>query len=193
MATAEQRTEQSLAAKVWGISVRKIVYMALGAALYGVLSVPTNFLQLPGNISIRPAIVIPLFFGAVFGPWVGLFSGAVGNFIGDLLSGYGVFWNWDVGNGLIGFIAGLAMYITWGSYKNTRTIAIAEVFAAIGVVVGIGWAAYSDIVVSTATLQTATTTFVTGVLPDIGFGLILLPILLVAYNATLKRFGRTSL
>jgi energy-coupling factor transport system substrate-specific component len=193
MATTQQGTEQSLVAKIWGISVRKIVYMAIGAALYGVLSVPTNFLQLPGNISIRPAIVIPLFFGAVFGPWVGLFSGAVGNFIGDLISGYGVFWNWDVGNGLIGFIAGLAMYITWGNYKSTRSIVIAEVFAAIGVVVGIAVAAYSDIVVSTATVRTATATFISGILPDLILGLILLPILLVAYNAALRRSGRTSI
>ena len=59
-----------------------------------------------------------------FGPWVGLFTGGVGNLIGDYISGYGVFWNWDVGNGLVGFIAGLAMLITWGRYFSTRNIII---------------------------------------------------------------------
>src|SRR5436190_6779708 len=129
--TEEKRTRYS----VWGLDVRKIVYMALGAALYGGLSVVTNFLQLPGagNVSFRPGIVIPLFFGAVFGPWVGLFTGGVGNIIGDLISGYGFYWNWDVGNALIGFISGLAMMQTLGRYTKIRNIVIAEIFAALGI------------------------------------------------------------
>lgn len=184
--------ERRSATFIWGISVRKVVYMALGAALYGLLSVPTNFLQLPGNVSIRPAIVIPLFFGAVFGPWVGLFSGGVGNFIGDLVSGYGVYWNWDVGNGLIGFIAGLAMYITWGRYNNTRLIVIGEIFAAVGIVVGLASSAFSDIVVSQTTASAASATYVSALIPDLILGLILLPILLVAYNAAMARYGRRS-
>src|SRR5439155_24375146 len=139
MAVSQRTAEQSVAAKVWSVGVRQIVYMALGAALYGGLSYLTNFIQLPsaGNVSFRPAIVIPLFFGADLGPWVGLFTGGIGNLIGDYISGYGVFWNLDVGNGLIGFIAGLAIYLTWGRYHTTRNIIIAEIFAAVGVVVGI--------------------------------------------------------
>src|SRR5579859_5107223 len=97
MATSNSaRTESSgqqtgLNAKIWGISVPQIVYMALGAALYGGLSYLTNIIKLPAtsNVSFRPAIVIPLIFGALFGPWVGLFTGFVGNLIGDFLSGFG--------------------------------------------------------------------------------------------------------
>src|SRR5215470_6227137 len=103
-------TQERSRPNIWAVGVRQVVYMALGAALYGGLSYLTNFLQLPsvGNVSVRPAIVIPLFFGAVFGPIVGLITGGLGNFIGDLISGYGVYLNWDIGNGLIGFFAGLA-------------------------------------------------------------------------------------
>jgi energy-coupling factor transport system substrate-specific component len=179
--------------RIWGIGVRQIVYMALGAALYGGLSIVTNVIQLPsaGNVSFRPAIVIPLFFGAVFGPWVGLFAGGIGNLIGDYFSGYGVYWNWDVGNGLIGFIAGLAMLYTWGRYNSTRLIVIAEIFSAVGVVVGIAFAAYNDIWISKLSFVTATTG---EILPAAGSdlinGLILLPILLVAYNAAIRRYGR---
>src|SRR5579884_3610586 len=182
MAVTEKR-ERS-ASRIWGVGVRQIVYMALGAALYGGLSYVTNFLQLPsvGQVSIRPAIVIPLFFGAVFGPWVGLFTGGIGNFLGDYISGYGVYWNWDLGNGLIGFIAGLAMMITWGRYNTSMKIIIAEIFAAVGVVVGIGFAAYSDIWVSKYTVAASTGNFVPATLSDLVNGLILLPILLVAYN-----------
>lgn len=192
MAITEERRERSLS-KIWGIGVRQIVFMALGAALYGGLSYVTNVLQLPsaGNVSFRPAIVIPLFFGAVFGPWVGLFVGGVGNLIGDYISGYGVYWNWDIGNGLIGFIAGLAMLLTWGRYSTRRAIVIAEIFSAVGVVVGIGFAAYNDIWVSKLSFLTATTgELVPAAGSDLINGLILLPILLVAYVAAMRRFGR---
>lgn len=131
-----------------------------------------------------------MFFGAVFGPWVGLFTGGVGNFLGDYISGYGVFWNWDVGNALIGFIAGLAIYLTWGRYNSRLKIVIAEIFAAVGVVVGIGFAAYSDIWVSKYNFAAASGNFVPATLSDLVNGLILLPILLVAYNAAMRRAGR---
>src|SRR3954469_15200334 len=134
MAVSEKSTGRGLlSTNIWAVGVRQIVYMALGAALYGGLSWSTNALQLPsaGNVSLRPAIVIPLFFGAVFGPWVGLFTGGIGNLLGDYVSGYGVFWNWDLGNALIGFIAGLAMLVTWGRYHTTRAIVYAEIFSAV--------------------------------------------------------------
>jgi hypothetical protein len=118
MAVSEKSTGRGLlSTNIWAVGVRQIVYMALGAALYGGLSWSTNALQLPsaGNVSLRPAIVIPLFFGAVFGPWVGLFTGGIGNLLGDYVSGYGVFWNWDVGNALLGFIAGLTLLRTGGA------------------------------------------------------------------------------
>src|SRR5205085_2014428 len=163
---AVTRHEERSASRIWGIGVRQVVFMALGAALYGGLSYLTNVLQLPAtsNVSFRPAIVIPLFFGVVFGPWVGLFTGGVGNFLGDYISGYGVYWNWDVGNALIGFIAGLALYMTWGRYNNTRNIIIAEMFSAIGIVVGIGFAVYIDFWVLQFTIVFATGIFVSDIL-----------------------------
>jgi len=186
----EQR--KSLNAKIWGIGVRQIVFMALGAALYAGVSYATNTLQLPGasNVSLRPGIVIPVFFGVVFGPWVGLFTGAVGNIINDLLTGP-LYWNWDLGNGLIGFVAGLSMYITFGRYRSIRGIIIAEAIGIVGIIVGLGFAAYTDIWVSALTPVAATVTeFVPATIPDIILSLILLPILLVAYNAAVSRTGR---
>lgn len=185
--------EESSNSKVWGITVRHVVFMALGAALYAGISYITNTLQLPGasNVSLRPGIVIPLFFGVVFGPWVGLFTGGVGNLLNDLFTGT-VYWNWDLGNGLIGFVAGLALYFTWGRYNTFRNIAIAELFSVIGIIVGLGFAAFSDIWVSAMTPAAVTTTeFIPATIPDIVLGLILLPILLVAYNAAMTRAGRT--
>ena len=190
---SEKAVEQkSLNARIWGIGVRQIVFMALGAALYAGVSYATNTLQLPGasNVSLRPGIVIPVFFGVVFGPWVGLFTGAVGNIINDLLTGP-LYWNWDLGNGLIGFVAGLSMYITFGRYRSIRGIVIAEAIGIVGIIVGLGFAAYTDIWVSALTPLAATVTeFVPATIPDIILSLILLPILLVAYNAAVARTGR---
>lgn len=204
MALSEERTpvlenaefaapRESLAKKVWGVGVRHVVFMALGAALYAGLSYVTNSLQLPGasNVAIRPGIVIPLFFGSVFGPWVGLFTGLVGNSINDTLTG-GIYWNWELGIGLIGFIPGLALYFTRGRYNTVRRIVLAEVFSVIGMVVGLGFASISDIWVAKLTFTAAITTeFIPALLPDLVLGLILLPILLVAYNAALGRTGRS--
>ena len=185
-------TEKRSASRVWGVGVRQVVYMALGAALYAALSLPTNLIPVPsaGNVSLRPAIVIPLFFGVVFGPVVGFFTGLVGNTISDLISGYGIVWFWELGNGILGLIAGLAIYWTWGHYTKTRNIVIAEVFSAVGIVVGLAIAAYSDIWVYKLTVGAATSEFVAAAGTDLVNGLILLPILLVIYNAVARRRGR---
>ncbi|QBD82428.1 ECF transporter S component [Ktedonosporobacter rubrisoli] len=191
MAITENRVE-SASAKFWKIGVRQVVYMALGAAIYAALSSVTIPLQIPGasHVQLRPAIVIPLFFGAVFGPWVGLFTGGVGNAITDLISGQ-LWWNWEIGNGLIGFVAGLAVFYTLGRYNKTNKIIIAEICGVLGNIVGLAFAAYLDIWVSKITLQSATATeFIPALIPNIIQGLILLPIVLVAYNAAVNRLGR---
>ena len=164
-----ERQERSLSSRIWAIGVRQVVFMALGAALYAGVSYATNSLQLPGasNVSLRPGIVIPVFFGVVFGPWVGLFAGGVGNLINDLLTGP-IYWNWDLGNGLIGFVSGLAMYLTLGRYRSIRNIVIGEVFGVLGIIIGLGFAAYSDIWVSALTPLGATTTeFIPATVPEL--------------------------
>lgn len=94
---------------IWQVNTREVVYMAIGAALYGILSWATNVIQLPSVslVSLRPAVVIPVLFGFAFGPVVGFFTGAVGNILGDAITGWGVYPVWDLGNGLMGLIPGL--------------------------------------------------------------------------------------
>jgi hypothetical protein len=95
----------------WAVSTREVVYMAIGAALYGVLNLVFNTIPMPSvsQVALRPSICIPVFFGYAFGPVVGFFTGAVGNILGDFLTGWGVFPAWDIGNGLIGMIPGLVL------------------------------------------------------------------------------------
>lgn len=78
--------------RVWSIHLPQIVAMIIGAILFGVLShiaaywsfntSGSNFLN---NGFVLPALVISLFFGALFGPWVGAVSGGLGAFIGDYI------------------------------------------------------------------------------------------------------------
>jgi uncharacterized membrane protein len=100
--------------EMFKLGTTEVVMMGIGAALYGVLSWIFNIVPVPSVslVALRPVVVIPIFFGFVFGPAVGFFTGAFGNILGDALSGWGVFPIWDFANGLIGFIPGLAgMYL----------------------------------------------------------------------------------
>lgn len=178
--------------KLWKFGTREVVYSALGAALYAILSLVTNWIQLPsaGNVSFRPAVVIPLFFGVVFGPIVGFISGFLGNIISDLLAGYGLWIWWDLGNGILGLVPGLiAGWMT--TYKAFKDIAWGELFSLLGIVAGMGLASVSEMWVSGADISTVVlANFLPAAIPDAINGLILLPILMIAYAAVVKRSGK---
>jgi uncharacterized membrane protein len=97
--------------KMWEVGTRQVVYMAIGAALYAILSYLFNgtvfVVPSVSQVALRPAIAIPMFFGYAFGPAVGFFTGAVGNMFGDALTGFGLSPQWSIGNGLVGMIAGM--------------------------------------------------------------------------------------
>jgi len=176
----------------WAFGTREVVYSAIGAALYAVLSVATNFLQIPAaaNVSVRPAVAIPMFFGIAFGPWVGLLSGLVGNVISDLISGYGFWPWWDLGNGLMGFIPGL-IYPSITDFRASASLIKAEVMVVLGAAGGMFVAAVSEIWVSGVTFATTmATNFLPAFISNAVNGLILVPILMVAYAAIQARSGR---
>jgi len=177
---------------LWTFGTREVVYAAIGAALYGVLSWVTNFLALPaaGSIALRPAVAIPMFFGVAFGPIVGFISGALGNILGDLLSGWGFWWSWDLGNGIMGLIPGLmALGIT--SYKARGTLIKAEILVAIAAAVGMLVPSLLEIPLSGLDLNTAIVGYwLPSFLSNLVNGLILVPILMVAYDAVVSRSGR---
>lgn len=178
---------------LWSFGTREVVFAAIGAALYGVLSALTNMLQIPGsgNVSFRPAIAIVYLFGVAFGPIVGFITGLLGNIIGDLLSGYGFWPWWDLGNGIMGLVAGL-FYPYMTNYRALKDLALGEV-AVIVSNVGIFLAALTEIWVSGITFATTLVqNFVPGFLSNIVNGLILTPILMIAYSAVVSRSGRSQ-
>ena len=178
--------------KLFRFGTREVVFAAIGAALYGVLAWATNFLQIPasGNVAVRPAVAIPMFFGVVFGPIVGFIAGFLGNIIGDLLSGYGFWVWWDLGNGIQALIPGL-IFLTITNYRDLMSIVKAEVMIVVGIVVGMGLASLSEMWVSGTDFPTTVAiNFMPSFITNIIWGLILVPILMVAYSAIQSRSGR---
>ena len=247
--------------KAWEVGTRQVVWMAIGAALYAVFSWLFNgtVFVVPSlsQVSLRPAIAIPMFFGYAFGPVVGFFSGAVGNMFGDALTGFGLSPQWSIGNGLIGLVAGLPMLfmdkkkslntvliaggvlavLAAGVYFLNRSlpnllffdaannifgdatitmfagisiivglvlvlivrfvfgknidIAAAVTWAMLGNIVGIGFAAISDIWINGYSPAAATVgEFLPAAGPNLIFAAILVPLLVVAYAAVQKQSGR---
>lgn len=186
MATTAERSN------VWAFGTRQVVYGAIGAALYGVLSWATNVFPLPaaGNISFRPAVAVLIFFGVAYGPWVGLLAGLIGNTLGDALTGWGLYWNWSVGNGLMGFVPGLAMAMIH-DFRNKRDIGIAIGFGIVGIIVGMLFASLTEIMVGGIDLSTALVGYATpAIIGNVIVTIILLPILMVAFQAVVASRGR---
>ncbi len=140
--------------EAWTVGTRQVVMMAIGAALYGIFAFLFNgtVFAVPSVslVSLRPAVAIPVFFGYAFGPVVGFFTGAVGNILGDFLSGWGVYPVWDVGNGLIGLVAGFIMLfpdkkksINFLTILNVILVALAVVFILVEPVVPV-WGEMTD-------------------------------------------------
>ena len=240
--------------EAWAVGTRQVVYMAIGAALYGIFSFLFNgtvfVVPSVSLVSIRPAIALPIFFGYAFGPVVGFFTGAVGNILGDFITGWGVYPVWDIGNGLIGLVAGLVMLfpdrrkslstLTWlvgvlvlaaigiilaspviphpwtGEQTNYlpwvwvvviggvlalaarflmkplgEDTAAINLWGALGIIIGIGFAAIADIWVNGYTFFVAMVgEFIPAAGPNLINAAILAPILLAAYKAVQARTGR---
>lgn len=177
---------------LWSFGTREVVFAAIGAALYGVLSYATNALQIAGsgNVSFRPAVSIVFFFGLAFGPLVGFITGALGNIIGDLASGYGFWPWWDLGNGIMGLVAGL-FYPSMTSFRAIKDLVLGEVGVVLGSAIGMFISSVTEIWVSGLSFAAAMVqNFVPSFLSNIVWGLILTPILMVAYSAVVARSGR---
>ncbi len=247
--------------KIWEVETRHVVYMAIGAALYAIFSYLFNgtVFVVPSlsQVSLRPAIAIPMFFGYAFGPVVGFFSGAVGNMFGDALTGFGLSPQWSIGNGLVGFISGMVflfkdkkksmdtvlyvsgalavlaavMYflnqsmpnmlfydvdngvfgdqqisifagisiiigfvlvaaVRFGFAKN-EDIAAAVTWGTLGNLLGIGFAAISDIWINGFSLSaTIVGQFLPAAGPNLIFAAVLVPMLVLAYAAVQRQSGR---
>ena len=84
------------------ISVKTVVAIGIGAALYFVLM---RFVAIPTfipNVNINVGIAVLALFAAVFGPIAGFLIGFIGHTLTDLTWGWGVWWSWVICSGLVG-------------------------------------------------------------------------------------------
>ncbi len=176
----------------WEFGTRQVVYGAIGAALYGVFSWATNIFPLPaaGNVTFRPAVAVLIFFAAAYGPWVGLLAGFIGNTLGDALSGWGFYWNWSLGNGLMGLVAGLVS----ASIKDFRAqgdIIKAVGWGIAGIVVGMLFASLTEMWTGGIDITTALIGYFTpAFIGNTVVAVILVPVLMIAFAAVASRRGR---
>ena len=131
-----------------------------------------------------------MFFGIAFGPIVGFIAGFVGNILADMLSGYGFWVWWDIGNGIMGLIPGIFSAMIH-VYNEKKSIWLAEISVLLGTALGMGVASFSEMWVSGADINTV---IFANLLPAFAtnaiWGLVLLPILMIAYAAIVQRSGR---
>src|SRR4029079_16693181 len=178
---------------LWAVDSRTIVYAAIGAALYGVL-VNVVKIPLPGStVDVRPAFALVPFFGFAFGPVVGFFTGLVGNMIGDQISGWGLLtsYNWSIANGAVGLIAGLGPLFlgAWISRGLSMKAVAGAVAGAIGVVVGL-LITFTDVIKDAQDINTSVTYYTQAVTGDLVATIILVPILVYAWEPVKERLGR---
>ena len=87
-------------------NTKTIVGIAIGAALFGVLMVYGG-IRVTTNTSLTSAMVVTVVVGALFGPVPAALAAGVGNCIADLIGGWGFWFDWSIGNLVLGLFVGL--------------------------------------------------------------------------------------
>ena len=101
-------------------NTRMLVYVAITAALYAGLGIPSRMLMqfIPGFTDVRPAVVIPVVCSFLFGP-AAAWGAGFGNLIADFFGGqFGV----ASAFGFLGnFLLGVIPYKVWRALHQTRS------------------------------------------------------------------------
>ena len=89
-------------------SVKTIVAIGIGAALFFVLG---RFVSIPSfipNTNITTQYGLLAFLSVVFGPVAGALIGLIGHALIDFSYGWGIWWSWVIASGVFGLLVGLA-------------------------------------------------------------------------------------
>lgn len=128
---------------MWRVGVRQLLATVIGALLCGTVYYGVAFLIYSLHLSLMYAyilggliLVLPLFFGFIQGPWVGLCAAAIGCFVADYLVSLTLntplTWQFDVGATVLGFLAGLALLVMRGRYERLNFILLTALLGSIG-------------------------------------------------------------
>ena len=83
-----------------------IVGIAIGAALFGVL-MRYGGITVFTNTSFTTAMLVTVVVGALFGPVPAMLTAGMGNVVADLIGGWGFWFDWSIGNAVLGLFIGL--------------------------------------------------------------------------------------
>lgn len=115
-------------------STTEVVAVAIGAALFAVLMVYGG-IPIFTNTKLSPAYIVPVLVGGLYGPIPAALVGLLGNIFADLLGGWGFWFDWSIGNGILGLIIGtLPLYgvrLQQGIFTRKHAIILA-VLAVVG-------------------------------------------------------------
>ena len=100
----EKKSIAKLIIGTW--DTKTIVGVALGAALFGVLMVYGG-IRVFTNTSLTSAMIVVAVVAALFGPLPAALAAGIGNVLADLIGGWGFWFDWSIGNFVLGFFVGL--------------------------------------------------------------------------------------
>lgn len=87
-------------------NTKTVVGVALGAILMAIMMV---YIQIPiftqVQFSLAPVVIVIV--GALFGPLPAAIAACFGNFLADMIGGWGFWFDWTIGHFFCGFITGL--------------------------------------------------------------------------------------
>ncbi|SUB66528.1 ECF-type riboflavin transporter substrate-binding protein [Photobacterium damselae] len=130
------------------LSAKTVVLIAIGAALYGIGGLPMFGIPVFANTTLKPAMAVLALFGVLFGPLVGFLVGFIGHWVTDLFAGWGVWFTWVLGSGIVGLIIGLYPKITRGRLEMGKftkwDFALFVLLAFLGNTIGYGISAFLD-------------------------------------------------
>ena len=161
--SASRSTDPPTQESPWQIGRRQILVMIVGVLISSVLSNFSIFWEGPGETNFQtvyPAVVLSVFLGIRYGPWVGLVTGGIGSVLNTLigtlahlpfwvLSNYAALnsvplnltrpplsWPWVVGSALVGFLAGLPLLGTPGRETTVRLVLAMTIRSTFALMVG---------------------------------------------------------
>jgi len=94
--------------KLFNLSIRTIVAIGIGAAVYIILA---KFVSIPTpvpNTSIHTSYAFLSLMAVIFGPIAGALIGFIGHAVNDAISYGSVWWSWVIVSGIVGFVIGLS-------------------------------------------------------------------------------------
>lgn len=150
------------------MSIRSVVAIGIGTALFVVLSYVSIPLVLIPNTSIQTRVALLSYMTAVFGPVVGSAIGFLGHILADALQYGSVWWSWVFPEAVFGLILGVFYRyyaIEDGDFRTKKII----VFNIVQVIANlVAWAVVAPALDILIYAEPANKVFVQGILASVG-------------------------